>query len=591
VKANANLFRTLVVLPVVVLVAVALFGVGIRTAETQTTPTYYEVKALGYLPGDTYNQPNSVPYDINEDGYVVGEATFSGHAEVGGTAHAFLYKDGVMTDLRTLGGPSSSARGINDSGQIVGYSDTDPDTWYGPQHAFLYEDGVMKDLGTLGGTSSAAYGINNSGQVVGWSDNSSGESHAFLYEDGVMKDLGTLDGGSRSSASAINNSDEIQIAGAGTYNSIGQTYAFLYDSANGMKGLGTLGGSNSWANGINTSGRVVGAGTYDSDGHYHAFLYKDGKMNDLGTLASKENQMSWANDINDFDQVVGRSDNDVTSETISLCSVSYACYNTAFLYQNGELIDLGTRTHPDNKGIAWNLEAAHGINNKGQIVTEGWWKEADGYTYTYSGLLLTPTSDSPPPADSEAPSAPTISSPQNNTYDSDGSFSISGSAEPGSTVELFEGTTSKGTTTADSSSSGAWSIDLSGVSEGAHTYFAKAKDAAGNTSSASDSVTVTVEDKTAPGGTVSINNGDTRTRSRSVTLTLSATDPSPGSGVTQMRISNTESGLSSASWEAYSTSKAWTLTVGTGTKTVYVQYRDGAGNDSVVVKDTITYKP
>ena len=90
---------------------------------------------------------------------------------------------------------------------------------------------------------------------------------------------------------------------------------------------------------------------------------------------------------------------------------------------------------------------------------------------------------------------------------------------------------------------------------------------------------------------MSINNGDTRTRSRSVTLTLSATDPSPGSGVTQMRISNTESGLSSASWEAYSTSKAWTLTVGTGTKTVYVQYRDGAGNDSAVVKDTITYKP
>jgi large repetitive protein len=63
-------------------------------------------------------------------------------------------------------------------------------------------------------------------------------------------------------------------------------------------------------------------------------------------------------------------------------------------------------------------------------------------------------------------------------------------------VELFEGTTSKGTTKADSSS-GAWSIALSGLSEGAHTYTAKAKDAAGNISSASDSVTVTV-DKSAP---------------------------------------------------------------------------------------------
>jgi hypothetical protein len=63
-------------------------------------------------------------------------------------------------------------------------------------------------------------------------------------------------------------------------------------------------------------------------------------------------------------------------------------------------------------------------------------------------------------------------------------------------VELFEGTASKGTTKADSSS-GAWSISLSGLSEGAHTYTAKATDAAGNTSTASNSVTVTV-DKSAP---------------------------------------------------------------------------------------------
>jgi hypothetical protein len=104
-------------------------------------------------------------------------------------------------------------------------------------------------------------------------------------------------------------------------------------------------------------------------------------------------------------------------------------------------------------------------------------------------------------------------------------------------------------------------------------------------------VTVTVE-KTPLSGTVSVNDEASRTRTRLVTLTLSATDPSPGSGVTDMRISNTQSGLSSASWEAYSTTrKDWTLTIGTGTKTVYGQYRDGAGNESTAVKDTITYKP
>lgn len=157
------------------------------------------------------------------------------------------------------------------------------------------------------------------------------------------------------------------------------------------------------------------------------------------------------------------------------------------------------------------------------------------------------------------------------------------------TVEIFEGTASRGTIRADPSS-GAWSIALSGVSEGAHTCTAKATDAPGKTSSASDPVTVTV-DKKAPTGTVTINDGASRTRSRSVTLTLGATDPSPGSGVSQMRIANTQSGLSSESWVAYATTRAWTLTSGKGTKTVYAQYRDGAGNRSAVATDTITFRP
>ena len=97
---------------------------------------------------------------------------------------------------------------------------------------------------------------------------------------------------------------------------------------------------------------------------------------------------------------------------------------------------------------------------------------------------------------SVAPSPPKITSPQNNTYDKDGSFSLSGTAERGSTVELFEGTTSKGTTKAEytraDSSSGAWSIALSGVSDGVHTYTAKATNVAG-TSNASSPVRITVD--------------------------------------------------------------------------------------------------
>ena len=112
----------------------------------------------------------------------------------------------AIQDLGTLGGSSSAAYGINDSGQVVGFSRTAS----GPHHAFLWTtDGGMQDLGTLGGSNSYAYGINDSGQVVGFSYTASGDYHAFLWTaDGGMQDIGTL-GGSNSDAYGINDSGQI----------------------------------------------------------------------------------------------------------------------------------------------------------------------------------------------------------------------------------------------------------------------------------------------------------------------------------------------------------------------------------------------
>jgi hypothetical protein len=73
--------------------------------------------------------------------------------------------------------------------------------------------------------------------------------------------------------------------------------------------------------------------------------------------------------------------------------------------------------------------------------------------------------------DTIAPAAPAITGPQQDGFVG-ASFTLSGTAEPNATVEVLEGTTSKGTTKANGS--GAWSRALSGVSEGAHTYTAKA---------------------------------------------------------------------------------------------------------------------
>jgi hypothetical protein len=94
-----------------------------------------------------------------------------------------------------------------------------------------------------------------------------------------------------------------------------------------------------------------------------------------------------------------------------------------------------------------------------------------------------------------------------------------------------------------------------------------------------------VGDIVKPSGTVLINREAARTKRRVVNLTLSASDPEPGTGVDSVRFSN--DGNTWSTWEPYGTSKIWYLGSGYGTKTVYVQFRDGAGNASEGAMDTI----
>ncbi|MHB8896660.1 MAG: metallophosphoesterase family protein, partial [Candidatus Geothermincolia bacterium] len=98
-------------------------------------------------------------------------------------------------------------------------------------------------------------------------------------------------------------------------------------------------------------------------------------------------------------------------------------------------------------------------------------------------------------------------------------------------------------------------------------------------------------DHAAPTGSLKINGGASTTTSLNVTLNTQATDTG-GSGLGEMKISNTQAGLSGASWEQYQTSRPWTLTAGAGSKTVYVKYRDRAmpGNESQAYTATISYQ-
>lgn len=86
----------------------------------------------------------------------------------------------------------------------------------------------------------------------------------------------------------------------------------------------------------------------------------------------------------------------------------------------------------------------------------------------------------------------------------------------------------------------------------------------------------TTPDTTPPSGSIGINSGSSYTSVTSVNLNISATDNL--SGTAEMRLSNNN--VNWSAWEPYTTLRAWSIDPGDGVKTVYVQFRDYAGNAS-----------
>src|SRR5262249_12592906 len=122
------------------------------------------------------------------------------------TADLFLWTDGSMTDLGTLGGTSATALGINNRGQVYGFSNlagdqaADPFLWDGEKLIDLYTQ-------TIGGNFWSADAINDAGKVVGAADFSATGGlryTAAVWKNGKAIDLGTPIGDCCSEAFAIN---------------------------------------------------------------------------------------------------------------------------------------------------------------------------------------------------------------------------------------------------------------------------------------------------------------------------------------------------------------------------------------------------
>ena len=264
------------------------------------------VAKLANLQEHAFVWDNGVMTDLDPNGMVFGGRASSANSineagQIVGSGftpwHAVLWQDGKMINLNIFGGQHSAAGSINNSGQVVGGAYT-PDS----VHAFLWQDGVTTDLGTLpGGSSSGAAAINESGQVVGTAGTANRASHAFFWQQELgMIDLGTLPGDVDSQASGINNLGHV--AGWSGDINYAQFQAFFYDGTTMI----AVGPSGSVASGINDSDQVVG--TMPVALHiYHAFIYTDGVVTDLNSLIPPDSGLTLevATAINNAGQIVG----------------------------------------------------------------------------------------------------------------------------------------------------------------------------------------------------------------------------------------------------------------------------------------------
>lgn len=344
-------------------------------AQNEKQPLRYVIKALSTLGGT-----GGVGEAINNKGWITGAANLPGDT----TQHATLWRRGVITDLGTLGGPSSRVVGgvKNTKGEVGGGSETSTSDPLGETFCstfvagfsgqpliclgFVWRGGVMTALPTLGGNNGFAFGgVNNRGQIVGFAETSTQdpacpspqvldfEAVVWGPRPGQIQELPPLAGDTVGIAAEMNDHGQaVGVTGLCSALSTAIAHAVRWQRGSAID-LGNLGSQLfNWAYTINERGQIAGAAGVTGDATWHAFLWQDGSMRDLGVLPG--DFMSQANGMNNKGQIVGTSCNDVFFDV---------CHG--FLWQDGVMTDLDTLIQPNSSLSTF---IANDINDRGEIA-------------------------------------------------------------------------------------------------------------------------------------------------------------------------------------------------------------------------------
>lgn len=319
-----------VALPVVLLSAWS----GPAVADGTGAPAY-RITELPSLGGSI-----STATGVNDRGWITGSSTLAGDR----ITHAALWRSGRVTDLGALGGDNSAAVFSSHSNRfVVGVAETaavnpDGEDWScsvffaaaASHHdcvGFVWQDGRMRPLPTLGGHNGFAAGSNRRGDIVGWAENGrldptcSGtqirQFRAVRWDARTHRahELPPLPGDSTSAATAINDrGDAVGISGACGFavGGVSAAHAVRWDADGTPHDLGRIGGVQ-WNTpvAINERGLITGfanvpGGATPASFYPNAFAWSPRSgIRTLGTLPG--DVLSEGLGLNDHGQIVGES--------------------------------------------------------------------------------------------------------------------------------------------------------------------------------------------------------------------------------------------------------------------------------------------